>query len=116
VNILLVDMSLGVSERIFQFYKSMRKIKEIFSYILLMAVRGSAAPYAQMTLNMIRRVDVIHSMNHWTILEVMIYWLVRLVGNIYTICIVELYSVWDMVVNMLYSNLRLHLSVFFGKN
>lgn len=113
MNILHVNMSLdpvtggGTVERIRQLHESMQKMDGISSRILSVAVADSAAlpesedivllpcwnrrwylpaPKLITLYRMVRQADVIHLMNHWIILNALVYWMARLAGKPYIIC------------------------------
>lgn len=112
MNILHVNMSLdpvtggGTVERIRQLHESMQKMDGISSRILSVAVADSSAvsesegvvllpcwnrrwylpaPRLITMYRMIRWADVVHLMNHWTILNAIVYWFSRLADKPYVI-------------------------------
>ena len=113
LNILHVNMSLdpvtggGTVERIRQLHEAMQEMTGISSRVLSVAVADSSAlpesedvvllpcwnrrwylpaPKLVTMYRMVRQADVIHLMNHWTILNAIIYWMARLAGKPYVIC------------------------------
>jgi len=113
MNILHVNMSLdpvtggGTVERIRQLHEAMGEMEGITSRVLSVAVADSSAlpesenvvllpcwsrrwylpaPKLFAMYHMVRQADVIHLMNHWTIINAMIYWMARLAGKPYVIC------------------------------
>ncbi len=113
MRVLHVNMSLdpvsggGTVERVRQLHESMRKLDGISSRVLSIDVaKLSALPAsndvvllpcwnrrwylpAPKFLTMFRLAqwaDMIHVMNHWTILNIMIYWMARLTNTPYVIC------------------------------
>lgn len=113
MNILHINMSLdpvaggGTVERVRQLHECLQKIDGISSRILSVAVADlSALPESKKVVlmpcwnkrwympapkllsmyQMVRQADVIHLMNHWTILNAIIYWMARLAGKPYVIC------------------------------
>jgi len=111
MNILHVNMSLdpvtggGTVERVRQLHESMRNIEGVTSQILSVAVgEGGAgvegvvllpcwsrrwylpAPKLVMIYHMVRQADVVHLMNHWTVLNAIVYWMSRVTGTPYVVC------------------------------
>jgi len=113
MNILHVNMSLdpvaggGTVERIRQLHEAMRKIPGVSSQVLSVAVADSSAlaesedvvllpcwnrrwylpaPKLITIYKMVRHADVIHLMNHWTIINAIIYWMARLTSTPYVVC------------------------------
>ncbi len=105
MNILHVNMSLdpvsggGTVERIRQLHESMRKMEGTASRILSVSVAASSAlpesadvvllpcwnrrwylpaPKLLAIYRMVCRADIIHLMNHWTIINAIVYWIARL--------------------------------------
>jgi len=113
MNILHVNMSLdpvsggGTVERIRQLHTSMCGMRGISSRVLSLAIGEFAAlpesdevvllpcwsrrwylpaPRLLTIYRMVKQADVIHLMNHWTILNAIVYWMARLAGKPYVIC------------------------------
>jgi len=113
MNILHVNMSLdsvtggGTVERVCQLHTSMTGMDGIDSCILSLAVSASPAlaesedvvllpcwskrwylpaPKLLMMYRMVRQADVIHLMNHWTLVNAIVYWMARISGTPYVIC------------------------------
>lgn len=113
INILHVNMSLdpvtggGTVERVKQLHEAMQGMSGVTSRVLSVAVADSTAlpesedvvllpcwnrrwylpaPKLLMMYRMVRQADVIHLMNHWTVLNVLIYWMARITGTPYVIC------------------------------
>lgn len=113
MNILHVNMSFdpvtggGTVERIRQLHESMREMDGVTSSILSVAVDDSSAlpesedvvllpcwnrrwylpaPKLLTMYRMVCQADVIHLMNHWTILNALIYWMARWADKPYIVC------------------------------
>ncbi|MDQ6991204.1 MAG: glycosyltransferase, partial [Mariprofundaceae bacterium] len=113
MDILHVNMSLdpvtggGTVERIRQLHEAMGKITGITSRVLSVAISDSSAlpesesvvllpcwskrwylpaPKLLIMYRMVRQADVIHLMNHWTIINAVIYCLARMTGTSYVVC------------------------------
>ncbi|MDX8409019.1 MAG: glycosyltransferase family 4 protein [Mariprofundales bacterium] len=113
MNILHVNMSLdpvtggGTVERIRQLYLAMQGVSGVHSRVLSLAVGDSPVltesndvvllpcwnrrwylPALKLLtmVNLVQWADVIHLMNHWTILNAMVYWLARMTGTPDIVC------------------------------
>jgi len=113
MNVLHVNMSLdsvtggGTVERIRQLHEAMQNMEGISSRVISVAVADSSAlpesenvvllpcwnrrwylpaPKLITMYKMVRQADVVHLMNHWTILNAMIYWMARMTRTPYVIC------------------------------
>jgi glycosyltransferase involved in cell wall biosynthesis len=113
MKILHVNMSLdpvtggGTVERIHQLHESMRKMDGVSSRVLSLAVGESSAlaesdevillpcwnqrwylpaPKFLAMYRLVCQADVIHLMNHWTILNALIYWMARWADKPYIVC------------------------------
>lgn len=113
MNILHVNMSLdpvtggGTAERVRQLHLSMSKIDGISSRVLSVESGEQSlllesddvvllpcwsrrwylpAPKLFTMYRMVRQADVIHLVNHWTIINAIIYWLARMTGTPYVVC------------------------------
>lgn len=113
MNILHVNMSLdavtggGTVERIRQLHQSMSAMEGVHSRILSVAIGEKPAlssfddivllpcwssrwylpaPKLGTIWRMVREADMVHLMNHWTILNALVYWMARLSGTPYVVC------------------------------
>lgn len=113
MNVLHINMSLdpvtggGTVERVRQLHQSMLQMEGIHSRILSVGCANtSALPVSEDALLLpcmskrwylpapklvtmyqaVHQADVIHLINHWTILNAIIYWMARLSGKPYIIC------------------------------
>jgi len=113
MEVLHVNMSLdsvtggGTVERIRQLHTSMNEMDGVSSRLLSLAISESPAlpesenvvlipcwnrrwylpaPKFLTMYRMVRQADVIHLMNHWTIINAIIYWMARMTGTPYVVC------------------------------
>ncbi|MDX8413882.1 MAG: glycosyltransferase [Mariprofundales bacterium] len=110
MNILHVNMSLdpvtggGTVERVRQLHLAMRGVSGVRSRVLSLALGDVEemedvlllpcwsrrwylpAPKLLTIFRLVQWADVIHLMNHWTILNAMVYWLARMTGTPYIVC------------------------------
>lgn len=113
MNILHVNMSLdpvtggGTVERVRQLHAGMVRMEGVSSRILSVAVGDGStltdsdeivllpcwnrrwylpAPKLLLIYRLVSQADIIHLINHWTIINALVYWLVRLAKKPYVIC------------------------------
>jgi glycosyltransferase involved in cell wall biosynthesis len=113
MNILHVNMSMdavtggGTVERIRQLHEHMRLMKGVNSRVLSVVASDVSepppgndivvlpcwnrrwylpGPKLLMVYRMVKHADLVHLMNHWTFLNVLVYWMTRLTKTPYVVC------------------------------